>query len=55
MYAVKYFVIIRVTEQIMIVLSDTLNDCISLIKFFDNYAQVFRVLQEGDLRKLKVV
>ena len=39
MYAVKYFVVTRVTEQAMIVVSDTLSDCISLIKFFDNYAR----------------
>lgn len=45
MYAVKYFVVTRVTEQVMVVMSDTLSNCISLIKFLDNYALVFRVLQ----------
>ena len=45
MYVVKCFVVTRVTEQAMIIVSDTLSDCISLIKLFDNYEWVFSVLQ----------
>lgn len=45
MYAVKCFVITRVTNQDMIIVSDTLSDYILLIKFFDNYEWVFSVLQ----------
>ena len=47
MYVVKCSVVTRVMEQAMIVMSDILSDCISLIKFFDNYVRVFRVLNSG--------
>lgn len=45
MYAVKHFVVTHVMEQAMIVVSDILCGYILLIKLFDNYAHVFRVLQ----------
>lgn len=44
MYALKCFVVTRVAEQAMIVVSDTISDCILLIKSFDNYVQIFKVL-----------